>query len=163
MKRVLVIGCPGSGKSTFARKLQNITDLPLYYLDMLFWNKDKTNVSKEIFDKRLDEVLCRDEWIIDGNYSRTMERRLERCDTVFFLDYDVQVCVDGITNRVGTMRPDMPWVETSVDEDFLDFVMKYKDENRPQVLNLLSKYHDKNVIVFKSRQEADNYLNSLIE
>lgn len=163
MKRVLVIGCPGSGKSTFARRLQKITDLPLYYLDMLFWNADKTTVSKEVFDLRLDEVLKKEEWIIDGNYSRTMERRLERCDTVFFLDYDVQVCVDGITNRVGTVRPDMPWIENEVDGDFLQFVKDFKTNGTGQICEMLDKFPQVKKIVFKNRRESEEFLQKLTE
>ena len=163
MKRVLVIGCPGSGKSTFARQLQKIINLPLCYLDMLFWNKDKTTVSKEEFDKRLDEVLSLDEWIIDGNYSRTMERRLERCDTVFFLDYDVQVCVDGITNRVGTVRPDMPWIENEVDGDFLQFVKDFKTNRTGQICEMLDKFPQVKKIVFKNRRESEEFLQKLTE
>ena len=83
MKRILVIGCPGSGKSTFARALQAKTDLPLFYLDRIYWNADRTTVAREVFDARLEEILRGDEWIIDGNYSRTMERRIRACDTVF--------------------------------------------------------------------------------
>lgn len=163
MKRVLIIGCPGSGKSTFARRLQKITDLPLYYLDMLFWNADKTTVSKEVFDLRLDEVLKKDEWIIDGNFSRTMERRLERCDTVFFLDYDVQVCVDGITNRVGTVRPDMPWIENEVDGDFLQFVKDFKTNRTGQICEMLDKFPQVKKIVFKNRRESEEFLQKLTE
>ena len=161
MERVLVIGCPGSGKSTFARKLQEITRLPLCYLDLLFWNKDKTTVSKEEFDKRLDKVLQKDRWIIDGNYSRTMAKRLSRCDTVFLLDFDVDVCIDGITSRVGTERADMPWIETEVDEEFLQFVKDFKTQTTPKILSLLESAHNVNVLVFKNRSEADEYLNSL--
>ena len=163
MKRVIVIGCPGSGKSTFARMLQKITDLPLYYLDMLFWNADKTTVSKEVFDLRLDEVLKKEEWIIDGNYSRTMERRLERCDTVFFLDYDVQVCVDGITNRVGTVRPDMPWIENEVDGDFLQFVKDFKTNRTGKICEMLDKFPQVKKIVFKNRRESEEFLQKLTE
>ena len=86
MKRVLVIGSPGAGKSTFARKLRDGTGLPLYYLDMVWHRSDRTNISREEFDQRLCEILEKDRWIVDGNYLRTLEMRLNACDTVFFLD-----------------------------------------------------------------------------
>ena len=85
MKRVIVIGCPGSGKSTFARALHDKTGLPLHHLDMMYWNADKTTVPKEVFRARLAELLTEDAWIIDGNYGSTMETRMAACDTVFFL------------------------------------------------------------------------------
>ena len=112
MKKVIVIGCPGSGKSTFSRQLHNLTGLPLYHLDLLNWNEDKTTVAKEIFLKRLHNVLSEDSWIIDGNYNSSMDIRLNACDTVFFLDYPTDICLDGIKQRKGTKRSDMPWVET---------------------------------------------------
>ena len=87
MKRVLIIGCPGSGKSTFAHALHMKTGLPLYHMDMLYWNADKTAVPRDVFDACLDRILHADAWILDGNYNRTMEMRFAACDTVFFLDY----------------------------------------------------------------------------
>ncbi len=158
MKKVLIIGCPGSGKSTFARELHKCTDLPLHYLDMMFWNEDKTTVSRDEFDRRLDEVLKHSEWIIDGNYNRTLEIRFKACDTVFFLDLPTDVCISGIKGRIGQQRPDMPWVETSVDDEFLQFVNEFAVTSRPKILSLLEKYSDKNVVVFHSREEIGKYL-----
>lgn len=161
MKRVLIIGCPGSGKSTFARKLAEKTDLPLYYLDMLKWNSDKTTVSKDVFMSRLESVLSKELWIIDGNYLSTMELRLKNCDTVFFLDYETSVCLSGISERKGKSRPDMPWIETEDDEEFLDFVRNYNTQVRPRVLDLLDKYCNKNIIFLKNRSEADSFLENM--
>ena len=160
MNKVIIIGCPGSGKSTFARKLAEKTGLPLYYLDMLNWNADKTTVSKEIFNKRLCTVLEEDKWIIDGNYIRTMEMRFKSCDTVFFLDYPVEVCIDGIKSRFGKPRPDMLWIETEDDEEFLEFIRNYNKDSRPKVIELLEKYYDRNIIIFKNRNEAELYINN---
>ena len=161
MKRVIVIGCPGSGKSTFARALQEKTNLPLYHLDMMYWNTDKTTVEKAVFHKRLSDVLEKEEWIIDGNYASTMEMRIQKCDTVFFLDYSKDICIDGIKSRRGKARSDLPWVEPEeTDEEFLSFVSNYNEESRPAVLALLQKYSDKNIIVFKNRGEAGEYIKS---
>lgn len=84
MKKIIVIGCPGAGKSTFARKLRDATGIPLYYLDMLYHKPDKTIVKREEFDIGLNDIIKKDNWIIDGNYQRTLELRLRECDTVFF-------------------------------------------------------------------------------
>lgn len=159
MKKIIVIGCPGSGKSTFSRALHNKTDIPLYHLDMMFWNADKTTVEKGVFRERLSEVLEKDEWIIDGNYASTMELRLSACDTVIFLDYPTDVCLSGIRERKGKARSDMPWVETEDDAEFNEYVKNFTEQHRPQVLELLEKNSDKKVVVFKSREEADAFLN----
>ena len=159
MKRVMVIGCPGSGKSTFSRTLHNKTGIPLYHLDMMYWNADKTTVEKSVFLERLSDVLEKDEWIIDGNYSSTMELRMAACDTVIFLDYPLDVCLDGIRERRGKPRSDMPWIETEEDSEFIEFIKNYNEQQKPKVLELLKKYSDKNIIILESREQADAFLN----
>ena len=159
MKKVIVIGCPGSGKSTVSRALHDKTGIPLYHLDMMYWNADKTTVEKSVFLERLTAVLEKNEWIIDGNYASTMELRMAACDTVIFLDYPLDVCLDGIKERHGKPRSDMPWIETEEDEEFIEFIKNYNEQQKPKVLELLKKYGDKNIIIFKSREEADTFLN----
>ncbi len=161
MKKVMIIGCPGSGKSTFARVLAKKTGLPLYYLDMMYWNPDRTTKPKEEFRAALRETVALSEWIIDGNYGSTLEIRMEACDTVIFLDYPVEVCLSGVEERHGKPRADMPWVETEPDLEFIEFIKKYNEESRPKVIDLLEKYKDKNIIIFTSRSEADDYLLSI--
>ena len=163
MKRIIIIGCPGSGKSTFARELQKRTNLPLYYLDMLYWNADRTTVPKEEFRRRLGEVLEKDRWIIDGNYGSTMEMRMAVCDTVIVLDYPTEVCLAGIHARRGKVRPDMPWVETGEDAEFEAFVRQFREESRPKILSLLEQYREKEIHVFHDRAEADAFLAQIIE
>ena len=159
MKKVIVIGCPGSGKSTVSRTLHNKTGIPLYHLDMMYWNADKTTVEKSVFLERLSDVLEKDEWIIDGNYSSTMELRMVACDTVIFLDYPLAVCLDGIRERRGKPRSDMPWIETEEDSEFIEFIKNYNEQQKPKVLELLKKYSDKNIIILESREQADVFLN----
>lgn len=158
MEKIIVIGCPGSGKSTFSRALYDITGIPLYHLDMMFWNADKTIVDKHVFLERLSAVLEKDKWIIDGNYGSTMELRLKKCDTVFFLDYPLDVCLDGVKERLGSPRSDMSWIETEEDAEFIEFIKKFNEQQRPQIMELLDKYRDKNIIIFTSREQADKFL-----
>ena len=159
MKKIIIIGCPGSGKSTFSRVLHHKTGIPLYHLDMMYWNKDKTTVEKSVFLERLSAVLEKDVWIIDGNYGSTMELRMAACDTVIFLDYPLDVCLDGIKERRGKPRSDMPWIETEEDEEFIEFIKSYNEQQKPKVLELLEKYGDKNIIILESREQADAFLN----
>ncbi len=160
MKRVIVIGCGGSGKSVFSRSFAALSGLPLYHLDNIWWCEDGTNVSREDFDARLGEILDRDEWIIDGNYRRTMERRMAECDTVIFFDLPTDVCIEGIRARKGKLRPDMPWKNAPEDDDaeFMELVRNYNKTNRPRVMELLEKYKGKDIIIFKSRKDAENFL-----
>lgn len=165
MERIMVIGCPGSGKSTFSRELHRITGIPLFHLDMMNWNADRTTVDKEVFRARLSDTIKKNEWIIDGNYGSTIELRLKECDTVIFLDYPLEVCLEGIMERRGKVRTDMPWVEAEDEEDteFIEFVKNYKSQSRPLVMELLDKYSYKKIIIFKSRDEAEEFLTEIKE
>ena len=162
MEKVIVIGCPGSGKSTFSQKLQEKTGLPLYHLDMLFWNPDRTTVSREIFMRRLLPVLDEPRWIIDGNYQSTMELRLQKCDTVIFLDYSTELCIQGIRERQGKPRKDLPWVEQEESEEFLAFIRKFSQDNRPEIMDLLQKFSHKNIMIFHNRDEASLFLSQIL-
>ena len=159
MKKIIVIGCPGSGKGTVSRALHNKTGIPLYHLDMMYWNADKTTVEKSVFLERLSVALEKDDWIIDGNYGSTMELRMAACDTVIFLDYPLDVCLDGIRERRGKPRSDMPWIETEEDAEFTEFIKNYNEQQKPKVLDLLEKYSDRNIIILESREQADVFLN----
>ena len=155
MKKVLILGCPGAGKSTFARKLRDKTGLPLYYLDMIWHKPDRTTITKQEFDAKLSEIIKQEEWIIDGNYGRTLEMRFEECDTVFFLDLPTNVCLAGAEGRIGSEREDMPWQEEELSAEFRDFIINFSRDEIPEINEMLRKYKNKNIIIFKSREEID--------
>ncbi len=158
MKRVLVIGCSGGGKSVFSRALAERTGLPLHHLDNLYWNADGTQAPKQAFREGLARLLAEDAWILDGNFRSTPEQRLAACDTVFFLDYPTEVCLQGVAERMGKPRPDLPWVETKPDEAFLEFIRTFSQHTRPRILELLERHSDREIHVFHSREEAAEYL-----
>mgnify|MGYP003447276081 FL=1 len=162
MKKIIIIGCPGSGKSTLSRSLHKITNIPLYHLDMLFWNEDKTTVEKSVFLDRLLKVIQNDEWIIDGNYSSTMELRMQACDTVIFLDYPLDVCLNGIKERKGKPRSDMPWIESDEDDaEFIEFIKNFNSQSRPKVIELLKRYSHKDIYIFSNRIQAEEFLKGI--
>ncbi len=157
MKKIIVIGCPGAGKSRFSRRLRDKTGLPLYHLDMIWHKPDRTNISREEFDRRLSEILEKDEWIIDGNYDRTLEMRLGVCDTVFLFDLPTKVCLEGAQSRIGKKREDLPWVEEEFDCEFSQWIIDFQKNIMPRTYSLLEKYKDKNIVIFKSRAEVDSF------
>lgn len=162
MKKISVIGCPGSGKSTFSISLKEHIHIPIYHLDMIYWNLDGTHKTRKEFRNVLQDIFKKDSWILDGNYNATMEERIKESDTVVFLDYPLEVCLSGIANRKGKERKDIA-CQTLDEEDeiFLEFVKNYNEESKPKILELLEKYKDKNIIVFKNREEAENFLSTL--
>lgn len=161
MKKVIVIGCPGSGKSRLSKALSEKTGLPLYHLDMMYWKADKTKVEKSLFLERLSEAIENEEWLIDGNYSSTMEMRLEACDTVIFLDFPKELCIKGIMERFGKPRSDMPWIETEEDAEFMEYIKGFNEQSRPAIIKLLEKYCEKNIFVLKNREEADAFISNI--
>ena len=150
MNKVIVIGCPGSGKTTFSEKLHQKTNLPLYYLDAIWHKPDKTHIARSEFDERLHEILNEDFWIIDGNYQRTLETRLQYCDTVFLFDLPVEVCLDGAVSRLGKGRYDIPWIEKELSMEFKNQIELFPINQLPKIYELLEKYKGKNVIIFNN-------------
>ena len=161
-KKVIVLGCSGSGKSTFSKKLHLATGLPLIHLDNIWWKPDRTHISREDFDRKLDSICREDKWILDGDYSRTYEVRFKACDTVIFIDSDYEECIKGITERVGKKRTDIPWVEHQLDPALVELVQCYSKENRPEIYSLIEKYSDKYKFIFHSHAEADEWLKQFL-
>ena len=161
MKRIMVIGCPGSGKSVLSRELQSITSLPLYHLDNLYWNSDKTKVETPVFRAKLLQILDEDEWILDGNFKSTMEMRIQACDTVIFLDYPTELCLESVRGRIGQARIDIPWVEEKEDEEFMEYIRSFNTNIRPIIVELLEKHSNKKIVILKSRENAKQFLNDI--
>ena len=163
MKRAVVIGCSGSGKSVFSRKLRDVTGLTLYYLDMIWHKPDGTNISREEFDEKLRSIMSRDSWIIDGNYQRTLETRIKACDTVFLFDLPTETCIEGALSRIGKKREDMPWFENELDPQFRQWIENFRENQLPEIYRLLEKYKNgRQIVVFRTREQADKFIEKLV-
>ena len=166
MEKIVIIGCPGSGKSTLARELGEKLDLTVVHLDRLWWTKGWENVSMEEFDVRLENALKLDSWIIDGNYSRTMDARLEKCDTIIYLDFSRITCLMGVIKRVlttyGKSRPDMgEGCPERVDFEFLQWVWNYNKDKRQRNYRLLNEAEHAETIVLKNRRAIKEFLRTV--
>ncbi len=161
-KKILIVGCGGAGKSTLAVEMGNKFKLPVVHLDKLHWLPNWEMRPSEEFDSLLEDQLKKDEWIIDGNYDRTFELRLRYADLCIFLDYDTQLCIQSVIERVekykGTSRPDMTeGCNEQADEEFIEWIQTYKTDVRPRFIERLQK---SNVpyLIFTTRQETANWL-----
>ena len=163
MKRILVIGCPGAGKTYFSKRLGAILSLPVVHMDNLYWNKDKTCVTQEELKEKLLPYLKKDEWIIDGNYHRTLEMRLPYATDVFILDISRKECIQGILERIDKPRDDIPWVETEEDAtELIAWTASYGFRTKDEEMALLDKNKKHlSVHLISSRQEMNDYLSKL--
>lgn len=166
MKRILVIGCPGSGKTRLAKLLGEKQDLPVVHLDQLWWTGEWENVTREEFDRKLEKVLAGEQWIIDGNFSRTMPQRLQRCDTIIYLDYSRWQCLAGMTQRVlcnyGKHRPDMGGhCPERFDPEFIRFIWNFNKNNRNMIYTWIAQAKHAKTVVLKNRKEARDFLSAM--
>ncbi len=167
MKRVLVIGSGGAGKSTFSRRLGARLGLPVIHLDRVYWRPGWVEPPKDEWRRKVEEMCAGDAWVMDGNYSGTLDVRLEACDTVIFLDLPRTVCIRRIIKRAltyrGATRPDMgDGCREQLNKDFLVFLLwvwNYPRRSRPKVLARLEGLPgDRRIHVLRSSAEAEEFL-----
>ena len=167
MKRVLVIGPGGAGKSTFARQLGNALNLDVNHLDTTYWRSGWTKPSEDEWLQTVNRLVSGDSWILDGNFGGTLELRLKHCDTVVFLDMSRLLCLWRIVKRRlfyrNRSRPDMAeGCHEKLDLDFILWVWNYSRRSRPRVVKLLREQCDgKEIVWLRSRREVRNFLASL--
>lgn len=163
MKRVVVIGSGGAGKSTFSRQLGEITGLEVIHLDSLYWKPNWQKTPAEEWEKIVAELVGRDSWIMDGNFGGTRESRIRACDTVVFLDIPRRVCMYRVIKRVikhrGANRPDMAeGCNEKLDVEFLLWVWNFRKRSRHRIMSDLEMFPEKRIIVLKSGREIEDLL-----
>ena len=167
MERVMIIGSGGSGKTTLARQLGEKTGLPVVHLDNIWWSPGNwKHLEREAFDALLARELEKPRWILDGNYDRTLEPRLEKCDTVIYLDFPRLVAFTGWLGRViknwGHAREDMaPGCAEWFDPEMAKWVWDFNKRNRARYHELLSRLEGKTVHIFTTRRQVRTFLNAL--
>lgn len=163
----MVIGCGGSGKSTFSKELHTKLGLPLVHLDREFFSPGWVEPDRADWEHTMRKLVAADRWILDGNYGGTMNIRFGRADTVFFLAYSRWHCVYYILkrwwNNRGQSRSDMAeGCEEKMEWKFLWYVFRYNDTRRPGILKKLAALpKEKQVYVFRKRQEQNAFLAQL--
>lgn len=164
MKRILVIGPGGAGKTIFSRRLGEILGLEVVHLDALYWKPGWTTPDESEWMATVDAAIGREAWIIDGNYSGTLERRIETCDTVCFLDLPRLICVWRVLMRMvthhGRTRPEMAdGCPEHLSPSYLLWVWNFPRRTRLKILRLLEEHRrDREVIWLRSSDEAGRFL-----
>jgi adenylate kinase family enzyme len=167
MKRIIVIGSGGAGKSTFARRLGEILRLPVIHLDSLYWRPNWVETPKPEWRQRVTELVQGEAWIIDGNYSGTLDLRLVACDTVVFLDLSRVTCIRRALGRVikhrGASRRDMaPGCPERFDLKFLWWIWDFPRRTRPKLERLFTQYAvDKKIVRLSTPAQVEAFLNRL--
>ena len=167
MQRIMIIGCGGSGKTTLARRLGEKTGLPVVHLDQIFWSPGNwKHLEREEFDILLQGEMEKTRWIQDGNFNRTLEPRLEKCDTVIYLDLPRIVCLTSWLGRViknwGRARADMaPGCAEWFDPEMAQWIWNFNRQNRTRYRELLSNLEGKTVHIFTSRRQVRRFLKDL--
>ena len=167
MERIMIIGCGGAGKSTLARQLGEKLNLPVVHLDQIWWAPGNwQHLEREEFDKLLKAEVEKPQWILDGNFNRTIEVRLEECDTVIYLDFSRFVCLTSWLKRVitnwGKARADMTdgcveWF----DPEMANWIWGFNKKNRNRYYDMLSQAKDKNIYILKNRRMVRKFLEQL--
>lgn len=145
MRRVLIVGNSGGGKSTLARKLGDKLGLPVVHLDVLYWKPGWAKGDKAEFVAAVTQALSAPAWICDGNFTGTWDLRMPLSDTVVWIDQPRLVCLWRAIWRVvtwrGGNRPDMAeGCQEKFDPEFYRFIWTYDRKVRPKLEAALAKY-----------------------
>jgi adenylate kinase family enzyme len=170
MQRILVMGSSGSGKSTFARRLSEITGIPMVSLDALYWKPGWVPSDAAEFGQRVTEAAGQSRWIFDGNYtSHGGDLRRKVADGVIWFDLPRRTCMVGILTRIarsyGRVRPEMAdGCPERFDAEFFKYVWTYRQRQRPKLLQYFEGLRsDQSFVCFTDRRQADRYLLDLAQ
>lgn len=160
--RIIIIGNSGSGKSYLSKQLAVITGLPLIHLDNEYWHPNWEKPPREEWLKKQNDLIQKDNWIIDGNYNGTMKLRFRAAELIVFLDMNRLVCMLSALKRDGTKRSDLPdYLEERLDHEFFDFckwIWTFSKTGRKTILALHNKYPHKQFFVIKNRRALKKLL-----
>lgn len=159
-----MIGSGGAGKSTLARRLGSRLGLPVVHLDVHFWRPGWVETPKPEWRRKVEEMCAREAWVMDGNFSATLDVRLAACDTVVLLDLPRALCVWRALKRWATYRngsrPDMAaGCAEKFDLKFLRWVWTFPSQSLPTVLARIDEHAaGKRFVRLRSDAEVEKFI-----
>lgn len=167
MNKIIIIGCPGSGKSYLSRQLHKILNIPVYHLDKIYWLRDWNHLEHDEFVKKIKDIIDNnDKYIIDGNYINSLKMRMDSADTIIYLDMDTTYCLENVHKRSGTLREDFPEYlidDEVVDQEFIDYIINFNQNNRELILSLIKENSNKEIITIHNKLELEKFIKNLKE
>ncbi len=166
MRRVMVVGCSGAGKTTLAQKISEWSELPLINLDSYYWSPGWTATSCTEWREQVEQLSVAPEWIMDGNYWTTFAVRMRYADTLIWLDYSRRICLWRVLKRTmrwfGRSRPELPGCPERFTWSFLRHVWCFRSEYRPRILDAIRQFGSHlRVIQVANGDDADEFLAEL--
>lgn len=163
--KIILIGCPGSGKSTLTRRMNEILHYPVLHLDQIYHLDNEHHITREELKTKVEEFAAQNEnWIIDGNYKSTIAHRINLCDTVILLDIDTKTCLENAKKRaMAEHQNDMAkgFDISKLNDGFLEFIESFKTEVLPEIKDLLKNTVGKEVITLTNYKEVDKFIENL--
>ena len=167
MKKILIIGICGAGKTTLAIQLAEKLNIPIIHLDRHYWKSGWVESSKEEWRKKVEELCKQDSWIMDGNFGGSFDIRFPNADAIILLDYSRSLAIFRTIKRIikywGKVRPDLAeGCPERFDWSFLKFVWNFHKNHRDIIEMSLEKYAvGKNVYRFKNPTQLKKFIYQL--
>jgi len=165
LKRVTIIGAPGTGKTVLSLKLKEIFDIPVCHIDSIHQLPDWKLRPTEERDRMIIEEANKDEWILDGTFLDTLDYRIKRADLTIYLDFNSFSALKGVLTRIaknhGKEKPDMPGCKEKFDLSFIAYVCRYNFERRKLIYGILNQNPDSDIRIVKYRKDLDSFIEEL--
>jgi len=160
----MIVGCSGAGKSTLSLQLHKLLGIQVFHLDQLYWKPGWVETNKEDFKKIHNNLVIKDEWIIDGNYSATMDDRLPLADTIIFLERSTITCLYRVFRRFlsGTRSDPIEGCKEQLEWEFIHYILIYNIKKRPKIMKRLIKINDhRSVHILKSNKDVSRFITEI--
>ena len=167
--KIIIIGCPGAGKSTFTRQINEFLNYPVIHLDKIYYTCGKEHITREELIRKVKDFASKNSnWIIDGNYLSTLKMRVELADTIILLNIPSEICLKNARDREkeylenGANREDMAKdFDGKMSAEFITFIENFEENTLPRIKKILSEYPEKNIKIINSYDELDVFVERL--